>query len=92
MKHNHTWFQLIDCEIEHVNFKNSCGKIFSDFLILKILSKAQVLPGGGGCECLDLTDANALKFIVPFLWTKLTITMTITSFKRFYRKIQRPSV
>ena len=47
MKHNHTWFQLIDCEIEHVNFKNSCGKIFSDFLILKILSKAQVLPGGG---------------------------------------------
>ena len=47
-KHNHTWFQLIDCEIEHVNFKNSCGKIFSDFLILKIVSKAQALPGGGG--------------------------------------------
>ena len=50
MKHNHAWFQLIDCEIEHVNFKNSCGKIFSDFLILKMLSKAQGLPGGGGAN------------------------------------------
>jgi hypothetical protein len=87
-KHNHTWFQLIDCEIEHVNFK--LWQNFLRFSYFKNLSKAQALPRGGGC--LDLTDANALKFIVPFLWTKLTITMTITSFKRFCHKIQRPSV
>jgi hypothetical protein len=71
-------------------FQEQLWQNFLRFSYFKNLSKAQALPGGGGC--LDLTDANALKFIVPFLWTKLTITMTITSFKRFCHKIQRPSV
>jgi hypothetical protein len=47
-KHSHTWFQLIDCEIKHVNLKDSCGKIFSDFLILKICQKPGHCHGGGG--------------------------------------------
>ena len=46
----------------------------------KNLSKLGRWGRRGGGECLDLTDVNGLKFIVPFLRTKLTITMTITSF------------